>query len=162
MKRGKSEFRPHTVGLMGEYLVAAKLLELGWENVSIAKDASYDLIACYQDKIIRIDVTGKGKGEWSFDAKKFLDIKFDEKSRVQKISKNKDKAFKKLELDYFILVKRNEKDVFRSKFYIVPAKELADIIYDRYTANCPIDGDFIIRKRPKNWKSTHATVGEKM
>jgi hypothetical protein len=157
-----SEFKPHRVGLMVEYLVAAKLLELGWENVAIVKDAPYDLVACYQDKVVKIGVTGKGKGDWSFNAKSFLNIEFDEEKREQRIIKEREKVLKTLETDVFILVDRDEKDIFHSRFYIIPTERLANIIYDKYTTyqDATEKGNIFVKKRPKKWNATHQSIKE--
>jgi hypothetical protein len=147
---------------MAEYLVAAKLLELGWENVAIVKDASYDLIACTMDKTVRINVTGKRRGNWSFNAKSFLNIEFDKERKEQRIVKERERALRTLETDFFILVDRDEEDIFRSRFYIVPTEKLANIIYDKYTTYQDVTEkeNIFVKRRPKSWDATHQSIKE--
>lgn len=90
-----------------------------------------------------------------------LHIEFDEEKKEQRIPRERKKALKALETDAFVLVDRDGKDFFRSRFYMVPTERLANITYDKYTAKYATYQDAtgkIVIKRTKTWKATHLSI----
>ncbi|MEA3343698.1 MAG: hypothetical protein U9Q92_06025 [archaeon] len=143
-----------TTGQFGEYAVAAELCRCGLVATTFTRNMpGFDILALNYStkKSFRIQVKTVKSGEWSLDAKRFLN--FDEElfnNGIQKITNRKNND----ETDFFVFVKMDEKG---DKFFILTENEIEEIVYQNYKSFLDkIDGI-----RPKNPKTTHTAVQEK-
>lgn len=138
----------------GEYLVAAELCRLGYLATTFTGNVlDIDIIAVNEKLEARpLQVKAIKSGTWQFNARKFLEIDFDEKTGTQEIRKRR--------LEYpdlkYVLVDLRAEPV--PDFYILDMKRLRDMIFRRYKKTLEKhDGC-----RPNAPESTHTIVTRDM
>jgi len=138
--------------MVGEYLVSAELCRRGLLATTLAGNVpDFDIVAVTESlRSIPIQVKASAKGVWHLRANSFLDIDYDEKAEIQKITgvKNLNKDL----LYVFVKLKTNDKE--KDQFYILRAKDLQGIIFNNYKEWLRKCGG----KRPKNPKSMHTAI----
>jgi len=139
---------------IGEYLVAAKLMENGWYATTFTGNLPlFDIIAINdKGETIKVQVKTIKTGFWQFDIKKFVEVRFDSASLTQELGENV-----KLPSDlYYVFVKIDSEDIMRSNFYVIPARDFQHYLVEGYRKWLHGIGG----KRPCNPKSTHCAVLE--
>ncbi|APG27068.1 hypothetical protein A7E78_03995 [Syntrophotalea acetylenivorans] len=135
----------------GEHLVAAELAKRGFLATPFAGNVpGFDVIAIGEGlKAIPVQVKTISSSSWQLKASRFIDISFvGKKQRVTGISNTVSDH-----LIYVFVKIATESD---DRFYIIRAKDLAGRIKKNYI-------NFLYRfdnVRPKNHKSTHASINE--
>jgi hypothetical protein len=140
---------------IGEYLVAAKLMEKGWQAVTFSGNMpSFDILATKDEgKAIKVQVKTNRKGDWQLDISKFVEMTFDKANGTQEMGESV-----KLPSDlYFVLVKMDSHDIMRSNFYVIPARTFQGFLVERYREGL----ESIEGKRPINPESTHLALSER-
>lgn len=145
-----------TTGQFGEYAVASELCRRGLIATTFTRNMpGFDILALKLNKeaikSFKIQVKTIKSGEWSLDAKTFLE--FDENKFEKGIQKIKSK--KNLDnTDFFVFVKMvsvRDKD----KFYILKTSDIQQIIYDDYKS-------FLESiKGKRNPRTTHIAIKER-
>jgi len=138
-------------GQIGESLVVAELGRRGIVATTFAGNVpDIDILAYKNGNTIPIQVKALKKGKVSFDAKQYLNIKFNGKMQeVKGIEEFEDKDL------IYVFVMISEK-LGSDKFYILKKHELARIMKDHHEA-------FLAKHngiRPKNHESTHCGLKE--
>ena len=145
-------------GLLGECLVAEKLKEYG---EVFRETKNYDFRVEKNGEPVYVQVKTKCVGKsWQLNAGKFLDIEDNGIRKIQIIKGIRDEHMWKKN-SFFIFVDLNIKDLdfktLTSKFYIIPSKDLLEIIYKTYPSK-RINGE-LVKERPKGrWDSKHCLI----
>ena len=139
---------------IGEYLVAAKLMEKGWYATTFTGNVPlFDIVATNDlGKTIKVQVKTVKTGDWQFDMKHFVEIKIDSTNRSQEMGE-----MVKLPSDlYYVFVKIDSENIMSSNFYVISAGDFQSFLVDRYQEYLQsIEG-----KRPSNPESTHSALEE--
>lgn len=132
----------------GEYLVAAELCRRGFISTTFTGNVpDFDILAINeQSQTFPIQVKTIRKGDWQFDAKRFLKISISNKT--QKVH-GKTKLYPNL-IGIFVRLKENSRK--EDEFYICRMKDIQETIYTFYPA-----GKKKVTRR-KNPKSTHCIL----
>jgi len=148
MSNGRSK---QLIKQAGEHLVAAELAKRGFLATPFAGNVpDFDVIAIGEGlKAIPVQVKTICSSSWQLDAIKFIEIsQVGKKQHVTGISSTVSDHL----IFVFVKISTDSDD----RFYIIRAKELAEIIKHNYS-------DFLERVghiRPKNYKSTHTALKE--
>ena len=137
--------------MAGEYLACAELCRRGLLATTFTGNVpELDILATDKDlQTIPIQVKGNAKGDWMLRANSFLNINYNEETKIQTILGEKD--FKKSKLIYiFVKVVDQGKD----EFYILRLQDLQRIIVKNYNEYLQKHGG----RRPKSPKSMHTAI----
>jgi hypothetical protein len=139
---------------IGEYLVAAKLMEKGWYATTFTGNVPlFDIVAANdKGETVKVQVKTAKTGSWFLDIKKFVEIRFDSTNRSQEMGE-----MVKLPFDlYYVFVKIDFEDIMKSKFYVIPAERFQSFLVERYRGWLQSIGG----KRSVNPESTHSALWE--
>jgi hypothetical protein len=137
---------------VGEYLVAAELCRRGLIATTFTGNVpDYDIVAINdkgEDFLVQVKTIHGGS--WQFgDVRVFVDVKLDEKKKIQIVGRKKKPKYPNL-VYVFVRLDRSGRD----RFFILKAEEL----HRRMAA----DHRRIIKqhkgKRARNWKSFHGGI----
>jgi hypothetical protein len=138
---------------VGEYLVAAKLIEMGWHATTFTGNIPrFDIIATHdKGKTVKVQVKTIKSGDWQFNMRDYAKINFDKERRTQEVGPKES-----LPHDlFYVFVKLDPEDVMNSKFYVMSANDVQDMLVDRYTKY--LHSKHMRRDR---WDSTHCILRE--
>jgi len=137
---------------IGEYLVAAELGRRGLVATTFTGNVpDFDIIATNEDfKTIPVQVKTIWKGDWQFDARKFLNIDID--NGIQRVIDKTTLSNPEL-ICIFVRLNRQGDD----EFYIFHLKDLQEIIFEGYNQYLTS----IKGVRPRNKNSTHTAIKPK-
>lgn len=142
---------------IGEALAVAELGRRGWIAASFSGNVPvFDILASNENyETIHVQVKASNGQDWHInDVRKFIDIEMDTPNERQ-IVKGKKPLPKGKIFHFFIMLNGTGKD----DFYIIPQKDLQDIIYDKYSKkHTTIENGKIYKIRPENWKSPHSFI----
>lgn len=136
----------------GEALAVAELGRNGWIAASFSGNVpDFDIIASNENyETIFVQVKASNGQSWQLNADKFVAIEMDTLNKKQIIKGKKPIPEGKIYY-FFIMLNGTGKD----DFYIIPQKELQNIIFDKYNKEI---GEEKGGKRPKNWENTHWAI----
>jgi len=137
--------------MAGEYLVCAELCRRGLLATTFTGNVpEFDILATDKNlQTIPIQVKGNAKGDWMLRANSFLNINYNEETKIQTILGKKD--FKKSKLIYiFVKVVGQGED----EFYILRLQDLQKIVFNNHNEYLQKHGG----RRPKSPKSMHTAI----
>ena len=137
--------------MIGEYLVCAELCRRGLLATTFTGSVpDFDILATDKDlQTIPIQVKANAKGDWILRADSFLDIDYNEETKIQTIVGKRD--FKNSKLIY-ILVKLVDQG--KDELYILRLQDLQRLIFKNH-------GEYLQKhggRRPKNPESMHTAI----
>ncbi len=140
--------------MVGEYLVCAELCRRGLLATTFTGNVpEFDILATDKGlQTIPIQVKTNAKGDWMLRADSFLNINYNEETKVQTIIRKKD--FKESGLIY-IFVKLLEQS--KDEFYVLRLQDLQRIIFKHHNEYFQKHEG----RRPKNPESMHAAISSK-
>jgi len=140
--------------MVGEYLVCAELCRKGLLATTFTGSVpEFDILATDKNlQTIPIQVKGNAKGDWMLRANSFLNINYNEETKIQTILGKKD--FKKSKLIY-IFVKLVDQG--KDEFYVLRLQDLQNIIFKNHSEYLQKHGG----RRPKSPESMHTAISSK-
>jgi len=143
---------------VGEYLVTAELSRRELIAASFSGNVpGFDILAVNADnnlKTIQVKTTTKNRG-WLLDAQDYLDISISDEN-MQMIKGKRELSNREIIFCFVNLKSFGKKSSLteRDEFYIIPVKELQNIVYNKYFDYLKKIGG----SRPKNPKSTNKQI----
>ena len=120
----------HLTKTTGEYLVCVELCRRGWLATTFTGSLpQIDILATNKHfQTLFVQVKAKVRGDWSLRAYSFLNIDYNEKTKIQTIIGKRD--LKDLKIVYvFVKVVAPGKD----EFFIISMQDLQEIVFEDYT-----------------------------
>ncbi len=139
----------NNTGSAGEYLVASELCRRGFIATTFTRNMPhFDILTEKDNHFLKIQVKTVKTGEWSLDAKAFLE--FDEDSWNNGIQKVTGK--KRFNSDFFVFVRLGEYG--HDSFFIVATNDVIELVRKSYSGYLETKGG----RRVRNPKSTHTKL----
>ena len=136
-------------GQLGESLVVAELARRNIYATGFAGNVpDIDLLAYYGSNTLALQVKAWRLGAISFDAKRFLEIEFDEPRQIVRGIAN---GFDPHLIYVFVRIGETAAD---DRYFVLEQRTVAEIVRDNHV-------NFLDRHneiRPRNWRSTHCAV----
>jgi Holliday junction resolvase-like predicted endonuclease len=146
---------PQLTQRQGEYLVAAELCRLGYLTTTFSGNVpELDIIAVNERLEARpVQVKTIKGASWQFDAKRFVNIEYNEKTKKQAVKGRAKIKYPELK---FVLVDLSGPQ--GPEYYILGIKTLREIIYRGYVTNLEKHN----WRRPKTPNSTHTALPKQL
>lgn len=141
------------VGQIGEFLVCAELGRRGYIATPFAGNVpGYDVIAIDRHhRCVPIQVKTSNGGDFQFNASKYLEILFDEKTKIQTLQGNI-KLMDPSLLFVFVLLQQVKE--LKDRFFVCTALSVQEMIFDEYSGYLERKGG----RRPKSPESRHSSL----